>query len=202
MLTCPDCGRALVVGCGGGITTYAHPSNVACRASGSISAEAAERAVLAAVGKAIRDLEGRSAAALGNLPVELERAEERIAKLRRVAALTDDEEGFAVEYRRLTEARDELRRQIADAEAVDSATWRLSGYLDDEGRDTPDFDGLGREALRDVISTVVERAVVERRNGHARAEDRVRIEVRETFDVSRLLDGAAAGLAEVRTLAV
>jgi hypothetical protein len=122
-----------------------------------------------------------------------------------VAALADDVEGFALQIREAKERVERADAAVDDARSVTGATWTLSSSFhglpgDPDFRDEPDFEGMSREQLRDLVVTIFETISVSRREAGVEVADRVNFVLHKTFDPQRTLDAAAADLAEILPL--
>jgi DNA invertase Pin-like site-specific DNA recombinase len=195
VLHCACCGRRMVVSAGASqpVQTYkccGRPGE--CSERVSIAADAVERIVLERVAREIKTLEGHAGDVLTPALAEQERANAQLEKLRRIAVLSDDVEGFADQIRDAKARVARANAAVEDARSVSGVTWSLRA-----SPDGPDFDGLGRESLRDLISTVLVTARVSRRQPGESIADRVEFKVRPSFDAARILDAAAEGLAPV-----
>lgn len=200
VLRCGSCGAAMVTD-----NKLYRCSSRECDLRAGISATKVESIVLDRVAREIKGMKGHAGDVLTPVLEEQERARETLEKLRRIAALADDVEGFASQIR---EARERLRRADAavdDARSVSGVTWSVSSIFhglpgDPDFREEPYFEGMSNEQLRDLISTVVRTATVARRENGVKAEDRVTFQLHEAFDVQRPLDAAAADLAALLPL--
>ena len=208
VLRCETCNARMTVatggnaGNGGKYYTYRCPPNNDCTCKVSIMAEPVEQLLREAVAKAIVGLEGRSSGLVGPAQAAYDQAEARLAKARRIALLADDEAEAAEEIKRHREARDEAKARLEDARAAASSSWRISSEFKtgDDGSliELPDFEGMGRDELRDLIATVVESATVRKAKRGTPIAERVTVNLAEGFAeaVQPALDAAAADLGE------
>lgn len=195
VLRCGSCGAAMVTD-----NKLYRCSSRECESRAAISATKVEELVLERVGHEIRGMTGNAdgSEALTEAVEEQERATIALDKLRRVAKLADDVEGLAGEIR---EAKERLQRADAavdDARAVSSTTWKLGSIFhglpgDPDFRETPDFEWMPRESLRDLIQTLFESVTIARKGSVPEAE-RVTFTLAPTFDVQRPLDVAASAM--------
>jgi DNA invertase Pin-like site-specific DNA recombinase len=193
------CGYALI-----GNTKVYVCGNRECERKASISAPKLEALVLDRVAREIKGMRGQAGDVLTPALEEQERAQAALDKLRRVAALADDVEGFAAQ---IIEAKERVQRADAavdDARSVAGVTWSVSSIFhglpgDPNFKEEPYFEGMSNEQLRDLISTMFESVVVARRGKGIALADPVTFKLRETFeqDAQRTLDAAAADFAEV-----
>jgi DNA invertase Pin-like site-specific DNA recombinase len=204
VLRCAECGARMVVHGSGPSEKY--PKRVQtyrcggqnCMAKASVSCHIAEATVLDALAKALVGVHGKSGGAVEPAPANYDAAQERLASAtRRLAILGDEDEAVAV-LAELRERRDEALAALEDARAVAGTTWSVSSEFvgvpgDPDFSETPSFEGMNRDDLRSLIRSVVKSATVTK----GRVGDRIAVEVAEAFDVSKVLDAAAADLAEV-----
>jgi len=152
VLTCDRCGARLVVGTGGGgVGDYRHPPNTECvKEHGmlTIPREPVREAIVHATRRALMAVWGSSAEAVEQSEAEVERIEARLAKARRLALDSDDEQGFAETIRELVAERDAARVAADDARAASGVRLNGSGTWDDLGRTTQ------REMIGTVLATV------------------------------------------------
>jgi DNA invertase Pin-like site-specific DNA recombinase len=188
-----SCGAAMI----GNTKVYVCSNREKHEDKASISSNRLEDIVLDKLAREIRGMRGQSGDVLGPALAEQERANEALAKLRKIARLADDVEGMAGE---IAEAKDRVARADAavdDARSVAGVSWTVSSVLSTDGIESPCFDGVSRETLRDLVATVFETVTVAKRGDGLSFEDRVSFKLHETFDVQPTLDTAATDLAEV-----
>jgi DNA invertase Pin-like site-specific DNA recombinase len=201
VLRCGSCGAAMVTD-----NKLYRCSSRECESRAAISATKVEEIVLDRVAREIKGMEGHAGDVLTPALQEQERANASLDKLRKIAALADDVDGFAGQVREAKARVERADAVVDDARSVAGVTWKLSSIFtgerpgDADWKESPDFEGMSREQLRDLISTVVNRVAVARRENGVSVEDRVTFQLHEPFDVQRLLDNAAADLAAVLPL--
>jgi hypothetical protein len=191
VLRCACCGHAMI-----GNTKVYVCSGAECGEKASMSSRNVEAIVLAELARHIVGMRGQHGDALTPALQEQERAQVALDKLRRVAALADDVEGFAGQ---IVEAKARVERADAavdDARSVAGTEWTLSSDFhglpgDADFSETPLFEHVGREQLRDMIQTVFERVTVARK-GTVGEHDRVTFALNKTFDLQPQLDAVAA----------
>jgi DNA invertase Pin-like site-specific DNA recombinase len=197
VLRCGSCGAAMVTD-----NKLYRCSSRECDCRASASANQVEALVLDRVAREIRGMRGHAGDVLTPVLEEQERAQVALDKLRKVAALADDLEGFAAQIK---EAKARVKRADAavdDARSVAGVTWSVSsifhGLPGDPGfKEEPCFEGMSNEQLRDLIATVFESIVIVRRENGVALSKRVSFNLHETFDAQKPLDTAAADLAEM-----
>jgi DNA invertase Pin-like site-specific DNA recombinase len=200
-LRCGSCGAAMVTD-----NKLYRCSSRECDCRASASANQVEALVLDRVAREIKGMRGHAGDVLTPALEEQERAQAELDKLRKVAALADDLEGLAAQIREAKTRVERANAAVDDARSVAGATWTVSSIFhgkrleDPDFREEPYFEGMSRETLRDLLSTVFESVTIARREDGVALEDRVAFKLHETFDAQRPLDDAAADFAEVLPL--
>jgi hypothetical protein len=200
VLRCGSCGAAMVTD-----NKLYRCSSRECDCRASASANQVESLVLDRVAREIKGIRGHAGDVLTPALEEQERAQFALDKLRKVAALADDLEGFALQIREAKERVERADAAVDDARSVAGVTWSVSsifhGLPGDPGfKEEPCFEGMSNEQLRDLIQTVFESITITRRENGVALEDRVLFKLHEAFDAQRPLDAAAADFAEVLSM--
>jgi DNA invertase Pin-like site-specific DNA recombinase len=200
ILRCGSCGAAMVTD-----NKLYRCSSRECDCRASASANQVEALVLDRVAREIKSMQGNAGDVLTPALKEQERSQVALDKLRKVAALADDLEGFALQIREAKERVERADAVVDDARAATGVTWRLSSTFhglpgDPDFREELCFEGMSRETLRDLLQTVFESVTIARRENGVAFEDRVAFKLHETFDAQRSLDDAAADFADVLPL--
>lgn len=200
VLRCAGCGGAMIGNtkvyvCSG--TEQDCPTGEGSRRA-SMSSRNVEAIVLAELARQIVGMRGQHGDALTPALAEQERANTALAKLRDIARLADDVEGFAEQIREAKARVGRADAAVDDARSVAGVEWTLSSDFhglpgDPDFTETPLFEHVSREQLRDMISTVFERVTVARR-GTVDEYDRVAFTLHKTFDLQPQLDAVAADM--------
>ena len=200
VLRCGSCGAAMVTD-----NKLYRCSSRECDCRASASASQVEALVLDRVAREIKGMRGNAGDLLTPALEEQERAQVALDKLRKVAALADDLEGFAAQIKEAKARAERADAAVDDARSVAGVTWSVSSIFhglpgDPDFKEEPCFEGMSREDLRELISTMLEGVTIARRENGVELAGRVSFKLHDTFDVQRSLDAAAADFAEVLPL--
>jgi site-specific DNA recombinase len=168
VLRCGTCGARMVVGTSQGqYPLYRCPPVGDCPQRVTISAEAAERAVVDAVRELLAGTEGRASVegGIGEAADELARRQDALDKAIRTFAGLEDEQAARERLQELRAARDQSRERHDELLAASAPAITVSAG---------DWDLLTLEERRALIRAVIERAVV----APGRGADRISIEPR------------------------
>jgi len=171
VLRCGTCGARLVVGTaranGRDYAMYRCPPNGDCPRRVTISAERAEQAIIDAVQELLTGVHGSASLDTGISEAELEaeRAEAELDAAVRAFSGLDDVDVAAARLSALKEARDHARDRLDELRLVILPAITVTAE---------DWDDLTLDERRDLISAVIEKAVVM----PGRGADRLRVEPR------------------------
>jgi site-specific DNA recombinase len=168
VLRCGTCGSRMVVGTSQNrYGLYRCPPVGDCPQRVTISADAAERAVVEAVQELLAGIEGRASVEGGanEAADELARRQDALDKAIRAFAGLEDEQAAQERLQELREARDEARERHDELVAASAPAITVSAG---------DWNLLALAEQRDLIRAVVERAVV----APGRSPDRISVEPR------------------------
>jgi hypothetical protein len=168
VLRCGTCGARMVVGTSQGqYPLYRCPPVGGCPQRVTISAEAAERAVVDAVRELLAGTEGRASVegGIGEAADELARRQDALDKAIRTFEGLEDEQAARERLQELRAARDEARERHDELLAASAPAITVSAG---------DWNLLTLEERRALIRAVIERAVV----APGRGADRISIEPR------------------------
>ena len=193
VLRCGSCGAAMVTD-----NKLYRCSSRECESRAAVSASKIEALVLDRVAREVKGMKGSAGDVLTPALEEQERALAALDKLRRIATLTDDVEGFAEQYKEAKGRVERADAAVDDARSVAGVTWTLSSEFhglpgDADFSETPLFEHVGREQLRDMIQTVFERVTVARK-GTVEEHERVAFTLHKAFDLQPQLDAVAADM--------
>lgn len=193
VLRCGGCGARMVSATGGRpdarVRTYRCPPESRCDERPSVSAHIADAVVVDAVRRALVDAEGRAGADLRPLEARAERARTALS----AAVEAFDGMGDLEQVRaKLASLRAELEGAEDELSAARGAASFALRMTDAPAGEPTTWNELSRQAQRELIRGVVGRATVH----PGRGAERVRVELAEAFDPSRVLDREAAQLQE------